>query len=111
MDLIKGMVRNRATLTTPDVGRFWPGAAGSIKAREEGFRRFSGRKLGRSQEYYGFVISVVDSEMKEEIGSSIDTGLRAFGRRGILETLRDLTFEQACWREEEWVPVWTLGVN
>eukprot|EP00961_Rhodomonas_salina_P026005 351305-Rhodomonas_salina.1 len=103
------MVRNRATITIPDVGKFWPGAAGSIRARVEGFRRFPGRKIGRQHEYFGFTVSVVESEMKQEIGSRIDVGLRAFGKRGVLETLREQTFEQACWREEEWIPTWTLG--
>eukprot|EP00961_Rhodomonas_salina_P110295 1484381-Rhodomonas_salina.1 len=49
--------------------------------------------------------------MKQEIGSSIDIGLRAFGKKGILETLQEQTFKQACWREDEWIPIWTLGVN
>eukprot|EP00961_Rhodomonas_salina_P287237 3881297-Rhodomonas_salina.1 len=111
MELIQGMVRNRATIQIPDVGKFWPETDGSIRARVEGFRRFPGKRLGRQHEYYGFIISVVDSVMTEEIGSKIEIGLRAFGRNGVLETMRELTFEQACWREEEWIPIWNLGVN
>eukprot|EP00961_Rhodomonas_salina_P204357 2757432-Rhodomonas_salina.1 len=55
MELIQGMVRNRATIQIPDVGKFWPETAGSIRARVEGFRRFPGKRLGLQHEYYGFI--------------------------------------------------------
>eukprot|EP00961_Rhodomonas_salina_P078918 1061430-Rhodomonas_salina.1 len=49
--------------------------------------------------------------MLEEIRARIDVGLRAFGKRGVLDTLKDQTFEEACWRDDEWVPTEALGMN
>eukprot|EP00961_Rhodomonas_salina_P110271 1484096-Rhodomonas_salina.1 len=109
MDLVEAMVHNRATLTMPDISL--PGSVGSVKVRMEGFKTFPGLLIDRLHLYHCFIVSIVYSEMQDEIGLWIEVGLWALGPKGILATLKDSTFKDVCWLEEEWVLTWTLRVN
>eukprot|EP00961_Rhodomonas_salina_P175325 2364472-Rhodomonas_salina.1 len=106
LEVVEAMVHNRSTLTIPDVSLYWPESVGSVKLRVKGFKRFPSKNIGLQHAYYGFMTSIVDSEMPDKRGMQIDTGLRALGPKGILHSLKDISFEDACWREEEWVPTW-----